>query len=38
VSDDQVLGEVGDGFAPMQKRLGVRIELACRAQSCEAVK
>jgi (R)-benzylsuccinyl-CoA dehydrogenase len=32
VSDDQVLGEVGNGFAPMQNRLGVRrMEIACRA-------
>lgn len=32
VPDDQVLGEVGNGFAPMQNRLGVRrLEIACRA-------
>jgi len=32
VSDDQVLGEVGNGFAPMQNRLGVRrMEIACRS-------
>jgi (R)-benzylsuccinyl-CoA dehydrogenase len=32
VSDDQVLGEVGNGFGPMQNRLGVRrMEIACRA-------
>lgn len=32
VSDEQVLGEVGNGFAPMQNRLGVRrMEIACRA-------
>jgi (R)-benzylsuccinyl-CoA dehydrogenase len=32
LSDDQVLGEVGQGFAPMQNRLGVRrMEIACRA-------
>jgi len=32
VSDDQVLGEVGKGFAPMQNRLGVRrLEIAARA-------
>lgn len=32
LSDDQVLGEVGHGFAPMQNRLGVRrMEIACRA-------
>jgi (R)-benzylsuccinyl-CoA dehydrogenase len=32
VSDAQVLGEVGKGFAPMQNRLGVRrMEIACRA-------
>lgn len=32
VSDAQVLGEVGNGFAPMQNRLGVRrMEIACRA-------
>lgn len=32
VSDDQVLGAVGKGFAPMQNRLGVRrLEIACRA-------
>jgi len=32
LSDDQVLGEVGKGFAPMQNRLGVRrMEIACRA-------
>ena len=32
VSDDQVLGEIGGGFAPMQNRLGVRrMEIACRA-------
>lgn len=30
--DDQVLGEVGKGFAPMQNRLGVRrMEIACRS-------
>ncbi|MCC6534330.1 MAG: acyl-CoA/acyl-ACP dehydrogenase [Burkholderiales bacterium] len=32
VSEDQVLGTVGNGFAPMQNRLGVRrMEIACRA-------
>lgn len=32
VSDDQVLGEIGNAFAPMQNRLGVRrMEIACRA-------
>jgi (R)-benzylsuccinyl-CoA dehydrogenase len=32
VPDEQVLGEVGNGFAPMQNRLGVRrMEIACRA-------
>jgi (R)-benzylsuccinyl-CoA dehydrogenase len=32
LSDDQVLGEVGGGFGPMQNRLGVRrMEIACRA-------
>ena len=32
VSDDQVLGDIGGGFAPMQNRLGVRrMEIACRA-------
>jgi len=32
LSDDQVLGEVGKGFAPMQNRLGVRrMEIACRS-------
>jgi (R)-benzylsuccinyl-CoA dehydrogenase len=32
LSDSQVLGEVGQGFAPMQNRLGVRrMEIACRA-------
>jgi (R)-benzylsuccinyl-CoA dehydrogenase len=32
VPDDQVLGEIGGGFAPMQNRLGVRrMEIACRA-------
>ena len=32
VSDDQVLGEVGNGFGPMQNRLGVRrMEIACRS-------
>jgi (R)-benzylsuccinyl-CoA dehydrogenase len=32
VTDDQVLGTVGNGFAPMQNRLGVRrMEIACRA-------
>lgn len=32
VGDDQVLGEIGNGFAPMQNRLGVRrMEIACRA-------
>ena len=32
VSEEQVLGEIGDGFAPMQNRLGVRrMEIACRA-------
>ncbi|MEK6591465.1 MAG: acyl-CoA dehydrogenase family protein [Pseudomonadota bacterium] len=32
LSDEQVLGEVGHGFAPMQNRLGVRrMEIACRA-------
>jgi len=32
VSDDQVLGTVGNGFGPMQNRLGVRrMEIACRA-------
>jgi (R)-benzylsuccinyl-CoA dehydrogenase len=32
VPDDQVLGEVGNAFAPMQNRLGVRrMEIACRS-------
>lgn len=32
LSDEQVLGEVGNGFGPMQNRLGVRrMEIACRA-------
>jgi (R)-benzylsuccinyl-CoA dehydrogenase len=32
VSDDDVLGTIGNGFAPMQNRLGVRrMEIACRA-------
>ncbi len=32
LSEDQVLGEVGNGFGPMQNRLGVRrMEIACRA-------
>jgi (R)-benzylsuccinyl-CoA dehydrogenase len=32
VNDDQVLGAVGNGFGPMQNRLGVRrMEIACRA-------
>ena len=32
LSDDQVLGDVGNGFGPMQNRLGVRrLEIACRA-------
>ena len=32
VSDDQVLGTIGNGFAPMQNRLGVRrMEIACRS-------
>lgn len=32
LSDDQVLGEIGNGFGPMQNRLGVRrMEIACRA-------
>jgi len=32
LSDDQVLGEVGNAFGPMQNRLGVRrMEIACRA-------
>ena len=32
LSDDQVMGEVGNGFAPMQNRLGVRrMEIACRS-------
>lgn len=32
LSDDQVLGTVGNGFGPMQNRLGVRrMEIACRA-------
>ncbi len=32
VSDEQVLGEVGNGFGPMQNRLGVRrMEIACRS-------
>ncbi|MPZ43313.1 MAG: acyl-CoA dehydrogenase [Betaproteobacteria bacterium] len=32
VTDDQVLGTVGNGFGPMQNRLGVRrMEIACRA-------
>ncbi len=32
VSDDQVLGEIGNAFGPMQNRLGVRrMEIACRA-------
>lgn len=31
VGEDQVLGEVGNGFGPMQNRLGVRrMEIACR--------
>ncbi|MDP1673689.1 MAG: acyl-CoA dehydrogenase family protein [Burkholderiales bacterium] len=32
LSEDQVMGEVGKGFAPMQNRLGVRrMEIACRS-------
>jgi (R)-benzylsuccinyl-CoA dehydrogenase len=32
LSDAQVLGDVGNGFGPMQNRLGVRrMEIACRA-------
>ena len=32
LSDDQVLGDVGNGFGPMQNRLGVRrMEIACRS-------
>lgn len=32
LSDDQVLGEIGNAFGPMQNRLGVRrMEIACRA-------
>lgn len=32
LTDDQVMGEVGKGFAPMQNRLGVRrMEIACRS-------
>jgi (R)-benzylsuccinyl-CoA dehydrogenase len=32
LSDDHVLGEVGNAFGPMQNRLGVRrMEIACRA-------
>ncbi len=32
VGEEQVLGEIGNGFAPMQGRLGVRrMEIACRA-------
>ncbi|MGZ8231409.1 MAG: acyl-CoA dehydrogenase family protein [Burkholderiales bacterium] len=32
LTDSQVLGEIGNGFAPMQNRLGVRrMEIACRA-------
>ena len=32
LSDEQVLGDVGNGFGPMQNRLGVRrMEIACRA-------
>ena len=32
LSDDQVLGDIGNGFAPMQNRLGVRrMEIGCRA-------
>jgi len=32
LSDNQVMGEVGKGFAPMQNRLGVRrMEIACRS-------
>jgi (R)-benzylsuccinyl-CoA dehydrogenase len=32
VSDDQVLGEIGNAFGPMQNRLGVRrMEIACRS-------
>ncbi len=32
LSEDQVLGTVGNGFGPMQNRLGVRrLEIACRA-------
>lgn len=32
VGDDHVLGTIGQGFAPMQNRLGVRrMEIACRA-------
>jgi (R)-benzylsuccinyl-CoA dehydrogenase len=32
VGEDKVLGSIGQGFAPMQNRLGVRrMEIACRA-------
>ncbi|MGZ8212137.1 MAG: acyl-CoA dehydrogenase family protein [Burkholderiales bacterium] len=32
LADSQVAGEIGNGFAPMQNRLGVRrMEIACRA-------
>ncbi|HYC46329.1 MAG TPA: acyl-CoA dehydrogenase family protein [Burkholderiales bacterium] len=32
LGDEQVLGEIGKGFAPMQNRLGVRrMEIGCRA-------
>ncbi len=32
LTDDQVLGEIGNAFGPMQNRLGVRrMEIACRA-------
>ena len=32
LGEEQVLGEIGKGFAPMQNRLGVRrMEIACRA-------
>ena len=32
VPDDQVLGEIGNAFGPMQNRLGVRrMEIACRS-------
>lgn len=32
LTEDQVLGEIGNGFGPMQNRLGVRrMEIACRS-------